>query len=114
MPQNKKIKLKSDGIVYSTNKNMSLGDFFEQDTAPDKQALSLLYEKKGRGGKIAIVIDGFVGPVEDLKALAKELKSACGVGGSVKNGQIIIQGNHRDKLMQILKEKGHNVKRVGG
>jgi len=60
------------------------------------------------------VVKGFEGQDEDLKALAKNLKKKCGVGGAVKDGEIIIQGNYRDKVMEILKKDGYNVKRVGG
>lgn len=70
------------------------------------------YEK--RKGKPITILEGYTGAIEDFKALAKELKQTLSVGGSFKDDQIIIQGDYRDKIMQILKDKGFNVKRVGG
>ncbi len=70
------------------------------------------YEK--RKGKPITILEGYNGATEDFKALAKELKTKLSVGGSFKDGKIIIQGDYRDKIMAILKEKGFNVKRVGG
>ena len=70
------------------------------------------YEK--RKGKPITILEGYTGAIEDFKALAKELKKKLSVGGSFKDGKIIIQGDFRDKIMQILKEKGFSVKRVGG
>lgn len=72
------------------------------------------YEKKGRNGKPVTILENYNVADEDLKQLAKELKSQLGVGGSAKDGIIVIQGNYRDKIMDILKEKGFSVKRVGG
>lgn len=72
------------------------------------------YEKKGRNGKPVTILEDYQGNDNDLKQLAKEIKSKLGVGGAVKNNSIVIQGNHRDKIMQILTQKGFSVKRVGG
>ncbi|MFT4805812.1 MAG: translation initiation factor 1 [Psychroserpens sp.] len=70
------------------------------------------YEK--RKGKPITILEGYTGAIEDFKKLAKELKQQLSVGGSFKDDKIIIQGDYRDKIMQILKDKGFNVKRVGG
>ena len=81
---------------------------------PKDQQLEAHFSNKGRGGKIVTVIKGFKGGDQELKQLAKQLKSLCAVGGTVKNGEIIIQGNYRDKIMLYLQQQGHTVKRVGG
>ena len=80
----------------------------------EKQQLEAHFSNKGRAGKTVTLIKGFVGEVQDLKALAKTLKNTVGVGGTVKNGEIIIQGNYREQLITILSNMGHHVKRVGG
>lgn len=105
------------GLVYSTGD----GDLNEnelneaQETpAPKDQRLEAHFSRKGRGGKIVTVIKGFTGSDEDLNSLGKQLKKKCGVGGSVKEGEIIIQGDVREKVMELLKEEGYPVKRVGG
>tara|TARA_A100001015_G_scaffold276289_1_gene334364 strand:+ start:98 stop:439 length:342 start_codon:yes stop_codon:yes gene_type:complete len=85
---------------------------FEPEFIP--QELEAHFSNKGRAGKTVTLIKGFKGDLQELKALAKILKNTVGVGGTVKNGEIIIQGNYRDKLMQLLQEMGHTVKRVGG
>ena len=106
-----------DGFVFSTNKDFDPGIDQEQeptDLPPSQQKLEAHYSSRGRAGKKVTVITGFLGSDEDLNALGKELKKKCGVGGSVKNGEIIIQGDVREKLMIFLEEKGFNVKRVGG
>lgn len=79
-----------------------------------KQQLEAHFSNKGRAGKTVTVIKGFKGETQALKQLAKQLKNAVGVGGTVKNGEIIIQGNYREQLMTLLTEMGHHVKRVGG
>ncbi|HEX8269646.1 MAG TPA: translation initiation factor [Flavobacterium sp.] len=104
------------GFVFSTNKDFE----FENESnsgeivPAGKQRLEAHLDKKNRGGKVATIIKGFEGNEEDLKSLGKMLKSKCGVGGAVKDNEIIIQGNFRDKIMEILKSEGYNVKRVGG
>ena len=104
------------GFVFSTNKDFDLNQHKEiEDTlAPEKQLLEAHLDKKNREGKTATIIKGYVGTKHDLKNLAKELKTLCGVGGSAKDGEIIIQGNFRDKIMDFLKNKGYKVKKVGG
>jgi len=104
------------GFVFSTNKDFDLSsDEGSQETLePGKQRLEAHLDKKNRGGKVATIIKGFEGSEEELKALGKTLKTKCGVGGAVKDGEIIIQGNFRDKIMEILKAEGYHVKRVGG
>ncbi|WP_410880748.1 translation initiation factor [Myroides sp. DW712] len=102
------------GFVFSTNKEFELESNEVVETlAPNEQRLEAHLDKKNRGGKIATLIKGFEGNDDDLKTLAKDLKTLCGVGGSAKDGEIIIQGNFRDKIMEYLQKKGYKVKRVG-
>ncbi len=104
------------GFVFSTNKDFDFDIPAENEETPEpsKQLLEVHLDKKNRAGKIATLIKGFTGNEEDIKNLAKELKTLCGVGGSVKEDDIIIQGNFRDKIMEYLTKKGYKVKRVGG
>lgn len=106
------------GFVFSTNDDFDENDFVENNNEepiePGDQELEAHFSNKGRGGKTVTIIKGFQGPEEDLVALGKMLKKKCGVGGSTKNGEIIIQGDDREKIMQILEKEGYNVKRVGG
>ncbi len=81
---------------------------------PKEQYLEAHFSKKGRGGKVVTIIKGFEGDVQELKKLGKEIKNKIGVGGSVKDGEIIIQGNNRDKVVEILLSKGFKVKKIGG
>ena len=101
--------------VYSTNPNFEYDEDNHEDITlePSDQLLEVWIDKH-RAGKTAIIIKGYVGNLSDIKALSKKLKTKCGVGGSVKNGEIIIQGNVRDKIMDILKQDGYRYKRVGG
>lgn len=103
------------GFVFSTNKDFELNSNEELTTTlpPNQQRLEAYLDKKNRAGKIATLIKGFQGTDEDLKDLAKQLKTLCGVGGSAKEGEIIIQGNFRDKIMDFLSKKGYVIKRVG-
>ncbi len=98
------------GVVYSTNPDYEYSDDSQEeaDTLPkNQQKLRLNMEKAGRGGKTVTLVKGFVGSDIDINALCKLLKQKCGVGGSVKDGEIIIQGDHRQKLVEILKKEGY-------
>ena len=97
------------GVVYSTNPDYEYSDDSqeESDTLPkNQQKMRLNMERAGRGGKTVTLVKGFVGSKEDITALSKLLKQKCGVGGSVKDGEIIIQGDHRQRLVEILKKEG--------
>ncbi|MGQ7871183.1 translation initiation factor [Sunxiuqinia sp. sy24] len=105
------------GVVYSTNPDFdySKDDGAEQETpTPAKQDLRVSLDKKNRRGKAVTLVSGFVGQDDDLKALGKLLKSKCGVGGSAKDGEIMVQGDFRDQVMQLLQKEGYKVKRSGG
>lgn len=89
-------------------------DFIEQNDAdkittlpPKQQKLRLSMERAGRGGKTVTIIRGFIGTEEDMNALCKLLKQKCGVGGTVKDGEIVVQGDHRPRLLEILKSEGY-------
>jgi translation initiation factor 1 len=110
-------KNKNGGLVYSTNPNQHWDD--EQNDEQEsldysKQKLYVSIDKKNRGGKEVTLVEGFQGPDEELKELGKTLKSKCGVGGTAKDGEIIVQGNFRDKIMDLLKAMGFQVIRKGG
>lgn len=97
-------------IVYSTNPNFKYETDEEENTETlDKkqQKLRVSIEKKGRGGKTVTLITGFVGNDNDLKELGKLLKTKCGVGGSAKDGEIIIQGEFKQRIIDILKAEGY-------
>ena len=79
-----------------------------------KEPLICKFEKKGRHGKPVTLIEGFEGSEADLKTISKKIKSTLGIGGSEKDGVIIIQGDNRDRIMKILQEMGYKTKRVGG
>ena len=103
------------GVMYSTNPDFEYEyENEEMETLPNKEQHLKVCIDKHRAGKIAVIIKDFVGTTDDLKDLGKKLKSKCGVGGSAKNGEIIIQGNVRDKVMELLQKEGFNYKRVGG
>ena len=115
----KKIKTNGEGgMVYSTNSNFGFGDLLAnalgEDSASEKDILEIHFEKKGRGGKTAVIVKGFSGSDEALNTLGKTLKTKCGVGGSAKDGEIIIQGNVRKKVIEVLEAEGFKTKRVGG
>jgi len=106
-----------DGLVFSTNPDQQLNhdQDDDQDTLSAKhQQLRVQLDKKQRGGKAVTLITGFVGNSDDLKELGKLLKSKCGVGGTVKDGEILIQGDFRKKILDLLIEKGYKTKQIGG
>jgi translation initiation factor 1 len=105
------------GTVYSTNPDFHFesGEDEESSTLPPQhQKLYVSLDKKNRKGKKVTLVEGYTGTTEDLKSLAKELKSKCGVGGSVGEGTILIQGDFRDRVFALLQKKGYKVKRSGG
>lgn len=105
------------GVVFSTNPEFqySKDEAAEEETlAPSRQKLYVTLDKKQRKGKSVTLVTGFTGKEADLKELGKKLKSRLGVGGSVKEGEILIQGDFRDKVMDLLKADGYPVKRSGG
>lgn len=110
-------KKKKINVVYSTNPNFAYSSEGEEEPetlSPSQQNLKVWLDKKQRGGKVVSLIQGFVGTSDDLKSLASDLKSLCGVGGSAKDGEIIIQGEHRDKIVAHLHKKGYGAKKAGG
>ena len=97
-------------VVYSTNPDFNYEHGEEEETAtPDKkqQKLRVSIEKKGRGGKTVTLVNGFIGTENDLKELGKLLKTKCGVGGSVKDGEIIIQGEFKQRIIELLTAEGY-------
>lgn len=108
---------KRSGTVYSTNPDFNY-DYDEDESMetldPEDQNLKVMIDRKQRKGKEVTLVTGFVGTEDDLKDLGKTLKQRCGVGGSAKDGEIIIQGNQLQKVMDYLQSEGYRVKRVGG
>lgn len=114
MAKKKKNKV---NVVYSTNPDFGFDydeDESQETLPPGEQKLYVSIDRKQRKGKDVTLIEGFVGDPDDLKELGKMLKSKCGVGGSAKDGEIIIQGNMRDKVCDLLIEEGYTVKKKGG
>ena len=116
MGKNKKNR---EGVVFSTDPDFQYkyeGDDQEQNALPpSQQKLRVLIDRKQRKGKEVTLVTGFAGPDEKLQELAKFLKTKCGVGGSAKDSEIIIQGDHRDRVVQLLIQEGYSqTKKAGG
>ena len=117
MKQKKKALDDLGGIMYSTDPTFI---YDPEDTADtvivpnNQQNLRVMLDKKNRGGKAVTLIVGFSGGIDDLEALTKMLKTKCGVGGTCKEGEILIQGDFRDKVVLLLQKEGYKVKKSGG
>lgn len=111
-----KNKADNNGTVYSTNPNFQF-EYDETEVAtlePAKQNLRVMLDKKQRAGKKVTLITGYQGSDFDLALLGKELKTACGVGGSAKDGEIILQGDFREKVRDLLIQKGYTKTKISG
>ena len=105
------------GMVYSTNPDFqyTTDEVEEAETlAPAEQNLRVWLDRKQRGGKVVTLVKGFVGREADLAELARLLKTKCGVGGAAKEGEILIQGDHRDRVVELLTKAGYRCKKAGG
>lgn len=113
----KQKKNQFDGIIYSTNQHF---EYEETETSametlvPQKQQLRVALDKRQRAGKAVTLVSGFIGRSTDLEKLGKTLKQRCGVGGTVKDNEILIQGDFRVKIMDFLLKEGYKVKQIGG
>lgn len=110
-------KQRYSGVVYSTDNSFDYVNDNEEialeTLPPDKQKLRVLLDKKARKGKMVTLVTGFVGTEQDLEGLGRMLKQKCAVGGSMKDGEIIIQGDFRNRIQDVLQQQGYNVKIVG-
>lgn len=108
-------KNNSGGFVYSTNPDFrpEEPEDSEETSSPKSQDLRIFLDRLG-GNKVVSRVSGFIGKDSDLQSLGKLLKQKCGVGGTVKDGEILLQGDHRDKLLVILQKEGIRAKKAGG
>ena len=109
-----KNKVNTTGIVFSTNPNFTIDEENEiiQTISKSEQKLIIILDKKQRAGKIVTLIKGFIGAEEYLEKLGKQIKTTCGTGGSVKDGEIIIQGDHKQKIHQWLLKNGYQKSKI--
>jgi translation initiation factor 1 len=104
-------------MVYSTNPDFQYQTEEPEQVetlAPERQELRVWLDRKQRGGKVVTLIKGFIGSDDDLADLARMLKNRCGVGGAAKEGEILIQGDHRDRVVELLIKAGYKAKKAGG
>jgi translation initiation factor 1 len=109
-------KKNRSGIIYSTNPDFEYSDSGQDEAEtlpPAQQDLRIWLDRKG-GGKVITVVKGFIGTLTDLETLGKQVKILCGSGGSVKDGEILIQGDHREKVITWLSSKNYKAKKAGG
>lgn len=113
----KKKKQRFEGVVYSTADDFEYLDaepLEDEETLPvAQQKLKVLLDRKSRKGKVVTIVQGFIGTEADLNDLAKRLKQKCGVGGAAKDGEILIQGDFKQKIFELLTEAGYTVKLIG-
>lgn len=117
MKAKKKILNDFGGIMFSTDPSFvyeSDQEVAHTPLAANQQDLRVTLDRKNRGGKGVTLVTGFIGSTEELEALGKMLKSKCGVGGAAKDGEILIQGDFRDKVLLLLQKEGYKVKKSGG
>jgi len=109
-------KKNRDGVVYSTDESFEYNYASDDESAtlpPTQQNLKVFLDRK-KAGKIVTIVNNYVGTNDDLEVLGKMLKSKCGVGGTVKEGEILIQGEVRDKVIDLLIKAGYKAKKAGG
>jgi len=105
------------GIMYSTDPSFVYEEESEAEISAvpnQQQDLRVMLDRKNRGGKAVTLVTGFIGTTEALEQLCKMLKTKCGVGGAAKEGEIMIQGDFRDKVLTLLQKEGFKVKKSGG
>ena len=109
-------KKNQDGFVFSTNKDFKFESDNEEpvNSLPPQQQNLKIFLDRIAGGKLVTRVNGFTGNEADLEALGKTLKQKCGVGGSVKNKEVLLQGDHRDKVLKLLIDGGYKAKKAGG